>query len=185
MEYHCEMKLNLGCWTRKIPGFVNIDQIELPNVDLVANVNDLSMFENESIELIYASHVIAYFDSSEIIQVLEEWKRVLKRDGILRLSTPDFSALIRIYETTQDLKDIIGPIFGKMRFENAAIYHKVIYDEMSLRSLLEKTGFTRIEHWDWRNTEHAKYDDHSQAYFPHMKKDTGIQVSINLEARKI
>jgi hypothetical protein len=37
---------------------------------------------------------------------------------------------------------------------------------------------------DWRATEHAGIDDYSQAYFPHMDKEFGIQVSLNVEARK-
>ena len=33
--------------------------------------------------------------------------------------------------------------------------------------------------------EFPDYDDHSQAYFPHMNKESGIHVSLNLSCIKI
>ena len=36
-------------------------------------------------------------------------------------------------------------------------------------------GFNNIKEYDWRDTDHADYDDHSQAFnFPHMDKKNGI-----------
>ena len=37
--------------------------------------------------------------------------------------------------------------------------------------------------WDFLK-DHPDYDDHSQAYFPHMDKENGIHVSLNLECVK-
>jgi hypothetical protein len=53
-----------------------------------------------------------------------------------------------------------------------------------LTRLLEDAGFTEIRHWDWRCTEHAHIDDYSQAYLPHLDKDNGLLMSLNLEAVK-
>ncbi|HAI38830.1 MAG TPA: methyltransferase, partial [Maribacter sp.] len=39
--------------------------------------------------------------------------------------------------------------------------------------------------YDWRQTEHAKFDDHSQAYIPHMDKENGTLISLNIEAVKL
>ena len=38
-----------------------------------------------------------------------------------------------------------------------------------------------MQQWDWREVDHGKYDDHSQAYYPHMDKENGIAVSLNIE----
>ena len=38
--------------------------------------------------------------------------------------------------------------------------------------------------YDWRETEHSEFDDHSQAYIPHMDKDNGTLISLNVECIK-
>ena len=37
---------------------------------------------------------------------------------------------------------------------------------------------------DWRDTEHSELDDFSQSYLPHMDKDNGKLMSLNIEAVK-
>lgn len=44
------------------------------------------MFDDDSVELIYACHVIEYFDRIEVLDVLHEWRQVLKSGGFLRLA---------------------------------------------------------------------------------------------------
>jgi hypothetical protein len=41
-----------------------------------------------------------------------------------------------------------------------------------------------IHRYDWRNTVHKDYDDYSQAYIPHMDKERGILMSLNVEGEK-
>ena len=41
-----------------------------------------------------------------------------------------------------------------------------------------------VKEWDWKSVSSIDYDDHSQAYFPHMDKSNGIHVSLNLECTK-
>jgi hypothetical protein len=63
-------------------------------------------------------------------------------------------------------------------------YHRTVYDEDTLKNLLLECGFSKISRYDWRSTSHSKYDDYSQAYLPHMDKESGIHMSLNLEAVK-
>lgn len=113
---------------------------------------------------------------------------MLAPGGVLRLAVPDFQALIQVYQQTGELARVLGPLYGKMGIQTeqgpATLYHKTTYDQASLSTLLEECGFITPKRWDWRQTEHASVDDHSQAYFPHMQKDTGILVSLNLQACK-
>jgi len=44
-------------------------------------------------------------------------------------------------------------------------------------------GFVHIR-YDWRQTIHKDYDDVSPAYIPHMDKEHGILISLNVEAEK-
>jgi predicted SAM-dependent methyltransferase len=182
------LKVHLGCWHRDIPGFVNVDICDMPHIHYRSNIDDLSFFDDRSVDLIYCSHAFEYFDRQQAIPVLAEWRRVLKQGGTLRLAVPDFRSLLEVYAASNDLNSILGPLYGRMEVKtdtsSSTLYHKTVYDEPSLKSLLEENGFVDPVRWDWRATEHAEHDDHSQAYFPHMQKDTGILVSLNIEARK-
>jgi len=143
------MKLHLGCGKRFLEGYIHIDIAEFDHIDYKIPVDDLSVFENDSVSEIYASHVIEYFDRDEIVNVLNEWKRVLKDEGVLRIAVPNFSELINVYDTSKDLDKVLGPLYGKWRLEdNNSIYHKTVYDEKSLTKLLSTVGFKDIKKWN-------------------------------------
>jgi predicted SAM-dependent methyltransferase len=185
------MKLHLGCWNRVIPGFVNVDLCDLPHIHYRRDIKDLSFQKDGSVDLIYSSHSLEYFDLIEVDEVLKEWRRVLKTNGTLRLAVPDFESLIEVYRKTQNLKDILGPLYGRMEIETdqaakkkSWLYHKTVYDFTLMKKVLEKNGFGHVRRYNWQDTIHKNYDDHSQAYFPHMDKDNGILVSLNIEATK-
>jgi len=91
------MKLHLGCGKIYIPGFVHIDAIDYPHVDHVASIDRLSFIKDNSVSLIYACTVLEHFKRKDTVLVLKEWYRVLEPNGILRLSVPDFEALVEIY----------------------------------------------------------------------------------------
>ena len=64
------------------------------------------------------------------------------------------------------------------------IYHKTVYDKESLYLLLSNIGFKNIKEWNHKSVDHGIYDDHSQAYLPHMDKKNGKLISLNLECTK-
>jgi predicted SAM-dependent methyltransferase len=182
------MKIHLGCWHRDIPGFTNVDLCDMPHIHYNSSIDSLPFFLDNSAQLIYCSHALEYFDRGEAKNVLNEWFRVLKPGGTLRLAVPDFRSLIKVYDETGDLNKILGPLFGKMQINSPngiqMLYHKTTYDITSLSRLLEECGFIKPEKWDWKLTEHSNFDDHSQAYFPHMQKESGQLISLNLQAFK-
>ena len=178
------MKLHLGCGKRCFgQDWIHIDGGDFPHLHS-HNIIKLP-FEDCSSDLIYASHILEYFDREEVIVVLKEWNRVLKKGGILRIAVPDFNIMSRLYqEGKYPLESFLGPIFGKMKMGNEIIYHKTTYDFDSLKEVLEACNFNNIRYYDWRKTEHSQFDDHSQAFLPKMDKDNGILISLNVEADK-
>jgi predicted SAM-dependent methyltransferase len=182
------IKIHLGCWHRVIPDFLHVDLCDMPHIDHKSGIDTLPFFRDNTASLIYCSHALEYFDREYARTVLAEWRRVLAPGGILRLAVPDFQALTKVYQETGDLGRVLGPLYGKMaitmKVGSVTLYHKTTYDRASLSQLLVECGFIEPEIWDWRTTEHAQVDDHSQAYFPHMQKDTGLLVSLNLQAKK-
>ena len=182
------LKLHLGCWHRFIPGFIHVDYCDMPHIDYCSNIDKLPFFKDGLADLIYCSHAFEYFDRMKAKEVLHEWFRILKPGGVLRLAVPDFDALIKVYMETRQLDLILGPLYGRMSIMTTDgvknLYHKTVYNEESLTSLLVLAGYVDVHRWNWRDTEHSEIDDHSQAYFPHMQKETGTLVSLNIEAIK-
>jgi predicted SAM-dependent methyltransferase len=180
------LKLHLGCWKRYIPGFVHVDLCDLPHIDYKHDVSSLPMFSDQTVDLIYASHVLEYFDREEVKRVLSEWRRILKTGGKLMVAVPDFRALIEVYQKTGRLSNILGPLYGRMELVTSEgtkclIYHRTVYDFDSLRETLEACGYASVHKYDWKATIHKDYDDHSQAYYPHMEKEHGLLISLNVE----
>lgn len=77
---------------------------------------------------------------------------------------------------------IMGLLYGGQDYEYN--FHYTGFDFKYLEKLLRKAGFKNIHRYDWRKTIHKDYDDFSQAYIPHIDKEHGILVSLNVEAEK-
>lgn len=176
------MKLHLGCGKKHIPGFVHVDVEDYPHIDFRMPVNQLTFAADNSVEVIYASHVLEHFGRHELDDVLREWFRVLRKGGILRLAVPDFEAVVHRYQETGRLEELIGLVCGGQR--NQYDFHKMVFDEKLLGEKLRNAGFASVARYDWRATEHAWMDDYSQAYLPHMNKESGLLMSLNVEAVK-
>jgi predicted SAM-dependent methyltransferase len=170
-----KMYLHLGCGCVILPGFINLDIREEEGIDKVSLVYPVD-YDNNTFDLVYASHVLEHFPRKQTLNILKEWARVLKKDGVLRISVPSLGALIKIFQQTKDLSQIIGPMFGGQDYRYN--YHCNIFDYKTLKELMEKAGLTAIHYWDTRRTIHSDYWDFSQA------ETKGIPISLNLEGRK-
>lgn len=176
------MKLHLGCGKRHIPGFVHIDAVDYPHVDHVSTIDNLSFISDESVQLIYTCHVLEHFKRQDVIRVLKEWYRIMKKGGTFRISVPDFSAICKVYTKYKDIGLVIGPLFGRQDYLYNIHYN--VFDFNSLSECLLEAGFVDVKKYRWEDTEHAEIDDFSQAYIPHMDKENGIQISLNVECKK-
>ena len=178
------IKLNLGCgWRDFGPDWIHIDGGDYPHLDSKDIIN--LPYKDNSVDLIYASHVLEYFNRKEAKEVLTKWYSKLKPGGTIRIAVPNFEAMAQLYINKQlQLQHILGPLYGQMPMGSQIIYHRTTYDYLSLESLLLDNKFTNVKKYDWQDTEHAPFDDYSQAYIPHMDKENGVLISLNVEAIK-
>ena len=178
------MKFNIGCGHRNFgKEWIHIDGENYDHID--SSDIFIKDYQDNSADLIYASHFIEYFDREEVVPLLKRWKSVLISNGVLRLAVPDFKVYSKLYSDKQyPLNSFLGPLYGKMPMGDKTIYHKTTYDYASLATLLKEIGMRNVKKYNWEETEHAQFDDHSQAYLPHMDKENGILMSLNVECIK-
>jgi len=177
------MKLHIGCGKKFIPGFIHVDLQNFDHIDYKVTADKLEFANDNSVKLIYASHVLEHYGRNEYMRVLSEWYRVLHPGGKLRLSVPDFEAVVNYYKLDPDLSKVLGLLIGGQK-KDQYDFHKMIFDRKLLTDSLYRVGFKDVFLYDWRETDHANIDDYSQAYLPHMDKDSGMLMSLNLEAIK-
>lgn len=176
------MKLHIGCGKKYLPGYSHMDIMPSEHIDYIGNANDLSGFEDNSIDEIYACHVLEHFNRNEIGGVLKEWYRVIRSGGAVRIAVPDFEAIVAEYTQTKNLNAVLGLLYGGQNYEYN--FHYQAYDFERLKSLLEDAGFSSVQKYDWKLFFPANYDDYSRAYIPHMDFENGRLMSLNIIAHK-
>lgn len=171
--------LHLGCGLRPIQSddvyhVTNLDILELPGVDIVAPAFPLT-FPEGAFHLVYASHLLEHYSKKLVPEVLKEWTRILKQDGKLRVSVPNFAVFAELYVKYKRL-DLMGPVLGAQH--SFYDYHFSIFDERTLASLMESAGLVAVHPWLPERVFHTDTWDFSQA------ETMGLQISLNLEGRK-
>ena len=65
-------------------------------------------------------------------------------------------------------------------------WHGMIFDFDTLKAGLEEAGLVNVRRYDYRETDYGELgiDDFSQAYLPHMDRENGQLMVLNLEAYK-
>ena len=82
--------LELGCGPNKTPGRIGIDRIDLPGVDIVADIDKgLGFLPDSSVDAIYSESFFEHINDLE--GLVREVARVLKPDGYNWLFVPHFS----------------------------------------------------------------------------------------------
>lgn len=172
------MKLHIG-GKEVHPDWKIFNVQDYPGVDYVGNANDLGMFDDESIETIYASHILEHFYyglGSELIFTLAEWHRVLKVGGELMISVPDIQTLCWLYSQPKlDVMKrlhIMRMMFGGQVDEYDV--HKVGLDFDILAIYLNEVGFKGYR----RVAEFNLFKDCSIITF------LGYSISLNVVATK-
>ena len=152
-----KVRLNLGAGSVVLEGFTPIDR------KLGSEVYPLAYPDN-SVDEIYASHVLEHFKLDDVQLVLNDWVRVLKPGGRLRVAVPDFRWCAEKY--LEGANEPIGNfIMGGQT--DADDFHKALFDESGLRWQLEKAGLFAIQKWKSAHEDCAS-----------------LEVSLNLEGVK-
>jgi len=83
------IRLDLGSGPRTPEGFWGIDRYPLPNVDVVANMDDPLPFKMDSVDLLLASHSLEH--AEDLMKTMKEIFRVCKHSAQVCIVAPYFS----------------------------------------------------------------------------------------------
>jgi SAM-dependent methyltransferase len=175
-----ELRLHLGCGPIDAPGFVNVDLLDAPHVHVQRPLDDLSSFASGCAALVYACHCLEHFGYRHTQAVLQEWTRVLRPGGVLRIAVPDFAVFARAYQGGAPLSEIEGWVMGGQDYR--LNFHCAIFDEQLLGTLMTGVGLTDIRQWDPQKVDHHDFVDESSNVF--RTGTLAVPLSLNLEGTK-
>ena len=143
--------LHIGCGETYFDGWINID-IDSDISDLNHDVRKSLPYEDNSADFIYHEHFIEHLTSEEGVVFLKETHRILKKNGIMRIATPDLDyivfryiyrwkhqAWIKVYgyshiQTRAEMMNICFRDWG----------HQYLYNKEELDRRLRESGFKKI-----------------------------------------
>jgi len=175
-DYRMGRKLHIGGRLRT-DGWEVLDANPGAHVDHVADARDGRRCGDDTVEEIYASHVVEHLDyKDELVTTLSGWRRVMVPGGTLSVSVPDLDVLARLFlDPALSLHErftVMRMMFGGHvdRFD----YHLVGLNEQFITGFLRAAGFV-----DARRV--AAFDQFDDASRLEMR---GTPISVNIVARK-
>lgn len=165
MEKDGVKKLQIGCGTNPLEGWLNTDLTYKKNLIAYLDAGKRFPLEDETFQLIYSEHIFEHLNFKQGLNMLRECYRILKPGGQLRLATPDMDFLMALHNEPQKPihKDYIKwstnrfiPDISNSFEENAYLPafvinnffrdwgHQIVYNYESLELILKKTGFSNI-----------------------------------------
>lgn len=107
---------------------------------------------NSVADYIYSSHFFEHLYRSDARHLLQECHRVLKLNGILRISIPDLAYAISLYSAARK-DEMLQMYFFIEEDDNQYSRHKYMYDFEMLSSLMREMGFRNIVKCQYREGE--------------------------------
>lgn len=136
------MKLHLGCGRRKLEGWINCD---LHDSDLDFDIRVLP-FEDDSADEIMAIHVCEHFYKHDLLNVLIEWRRVLKPNGNIILELPCLDRVLSHFLTGGGDNMTLWALYGdpSTHKDGEPALHKWCWSKYAFKKVLEEAGFKEI-----------------------------------------
>ena len=145
------MRLHIGGEEIK-EGWKILNIQKKPGVDFIGDITDLSQFDDESVEEIYASHVLEHVGLAKIAATFNGLLRILKKEGKLYISVPNLDIIAKIFVLLpegQDKYNVMAMIYGGQT--DSHDFHYIGYWPNLLFSILTNAKFKRYEKVEFFN----------------------------------
>jgi SAM-dependent methyltransferase len=153
-------RLNWGCGDWVVPGWVNSD-IKGGEGVIACDIREGLPFENEEFHYVVSIHSLPELAYEELIPALEEFRRILKPSGILRVALPDLEKSMDAYRRgDRDFflipDDDMQTLGGKLALHVVWYgYSRSVFVGEFVEELLLRAGFTEVHHVGYRETRSA------------------------------
>lgn len=156
------INLELGSGkNRGIAGWTYVD-VNM-NCDLTLDLTQPLPFPDNSVSIIYSSHLLEHFNYPILINFLEECLRILKPGGIFNAAVPNARIYLKAYQYPEafdsDTYCRYEPAYhynSKIDYINYIAYmdgqHQYLFDEDNIVAILKKIPF--------KNVRLRKFDEH-------------------------
>jgi predicted SAM-dependent methyltransferase len=138
------LKLHLASGAHKLPGWVNIDIVGM-HPDLYWNLRRGIPFPDGSAEAVFLEHFLEHLTYSDVLDILDECRRVLAPGGKIRVGVPDFGRYMRSYAGDGSFIDEVRPGRPTPLLAVAEVAlahgHRSVWDAATLEQILTEAGF--------------------------------------------
>lgn len=156
------MLINVGSGQRKFGmPWVNVDCQDKWSPDVIADGASMPMFDDNTAEMIVLHHVLEHFGCGEADKMLRECYRILKPQGSLIVTVPDFAALCKGWIRNQITDQIFFTNVYGAYMGDEADRHKWGFTGISLAKNLDEAikgvegGWRHVRSFDYRAIEGA------------------------------
>ena len=181
LDGHDIAKLQIGCGAYPLDDWFNTDISGKICKNGIAYMDAGKKFpmENDCFNYIFSEHLFEHLTFPQAQNMLKECHRVLKKDGVMRIATPNLQFLIDLYLHPQkeinkayiefDAKRTglpANPVYAINRF-HTSWGHQIIYDPKTLESLLNEFGFSNVCQCEVGKSMHPELNDierHSNSF---------------------
>jgi predicted SAM-dependent methyltransferase len=166
-------KLHIGAGDKRLQGWINVDLLPLPGVDVVADVTEGLQFSN--VEAIFAEHFLEHLRLNKAIDFLVEAHRVLEDGAWMRLSTPNLDWVWVTQYHLHAQPDVKIDCALRLNRGFHAWGHQFLWNRDFLERALLAAGFTEITWCTYGSSprpffrgleRHETYDDSPE--LPHV-----------------
>jgi predicted SAM-dependent methyltransferase len=137
-------KLNLGCGYDKRDGFLNVDSDPNCRPDMLVDVLDPSTLPSGHFDEILALDVLEHLPRVETDRALQEWTRLLRPGGTIRIRVPSYLHLVERLLTAGDYdsdahhRSTMHLAYGTQA--HGGDFHHTCFTPLSLREYLSRAG---------------------------------------------
>lgn len=140
-------RLNLGCGSKRMEGYVNCDLFPGPTVDEAFSLDDIP-YADGTVEALHSEHALEHLPRQRAEIAIKEWARVLKPGGELLLKVPDLELCCKAFlDSSEEQRygwwhhTIYGIQVGQAHEPDEGQIHYCGFTKERLRRLLEEAGF--------------------------------------------
>lgn len=105
-------------------------------------------FASGEFDVVFSSHTLEHFARTEVPAVLDEWVRIMKPDGEMRLVLPNIKWAAQHIMNDEIDADVLNVLYGAQTYNEN--FHKMGFTPQIVEQMLTERGFTKFV-WDHHN----------------------------------